>query len=93
MDSDNLRERINKAGGTSRTDDAKLADYLWDNADALLIAVEQAEMYQWLRRHFKFANDSMQEIWFDSSICNDGLKEPQELDSSIKKAMAAPERM
>lgn len=45
-----------------------------------------AERYRWLRIHFKFANDSTREIWFDGDTLVD---EPGELDDSIDAAMAA----
>lgn len=37
--------------------------------------------YSWLLNHYRFANDSMQEIWFDAS-CRSG-DSPAELDASI----------
>jgi hypothetical protein len=41
-----------------------------------------AMRYRWLREHFKFANDSMCELWFD--ICLDNSeKEARELDQAI----------
>lgn len=49
-----------------------------------------SERYAWLRNHYRFSNDSMQELWFDASI-NDS-DDGNELDSSIDNAMlsAAP---
>lgn len=46
---------------------------------------EAAAMYNWLRSHFKFANDSMQEIWFDPVIEKpDGF---WELDKAVRHCM------
>lgn len=45
-----------------------------------------AERYRWLREHFTFGNDSMQEIWFDAHVSVEE-QEPAELDAAIDKAM------
>ena len=39
--------------------------------------------YEWLREHFKFANDSMQELWFDADCTSD---DSSELDRAIDTA-------
>lgn len=50
-----------------------------------------AERYEWLRLHFRFAEDSMREIWFDASINHSALKgqSAEELDRAIDQARAA----
>jgi len=51
--------------------------------------------YHWLRCHFRFANDSMREIWFDRDNYHSALKDQsaEELDKAIDQAMSplAPE--
>ena len=40
-----------------------------DTLRAHLAASEaRAERYRWLREHFRFANDSMRELWFDPAL-------------------------
>ena len=47
-----------------------------------------AARYRWLREHFRFANDSMRELWFDPAIePNDGGA-PEDLDQEIDRAMS-----
>jgi len=46
------------------------------------------QRYLWLREHFRFAEDSMRELWFDASIRPDGQTLPEELDRSIDAEMA-----
>ena len=48
-----------------------------------------ATRYRWLRTHFKFANDSTREIWFDGDTLVD---EPSELDESIDAAITAQQQ-
>ena len=48
-----------------------------------------AKRYEWLREHYRFANDSMCELWFDATLePEDGEGDPEELDRSIDKEMA-----
>jgi len=50
---------------------------------------KDAERYRWLRTHFRFANDSVREIWFDPNIDLAGAygaHEPDELDAAIDQA-------
>ena len=57
--------------------------------EELKAAREDAARYRWLRMHYRFANDSTQEIWFDRSIHPDALRgagEPAELDKAIDDA-------
>lgn len=52
---------------------------------------KDAERYRWLRTHFRFANDSVREIWFDPNIDLAGAygaHEPDELDAAIDQARA-----
>lgn len=51
--------------------------------------VRDATRYRWLRTHFKFANDSTREIWFDGDTLVD---EPSELDESIDVAITAQQQ-
>jgi hypothetical protein len=55
---------------------------------------ELAERYQWLREHFRFANDSLQEIWFDESIAHSALKDQaaSDLDAAIDAAREKEEK-
>lgn len=53
-------------------------------------AEADAGRYRWLRGHFRFANDSMREIWFDPNIDLAGAygaHDPDELDATIDAAM------
>lgn len=52
-------------------------------------AERDATRYRWLRTHFKFANDSTREIWFDGDTLVD---EPSELDESIDVAITAQQQ-
>jgi len=53
--------------------------------------VRDAGRYRWLRLHHKFANDSMREIWFDSTIHHSALKgeSASDLDRAIDEAAKA----
>ena len=46
-----------------------------------------AERYRWLREHFRFANDSMRELWFDQALEPDDAGVPVDLDQQIDAAM------
>ena len=46
-----------------------------------------AERYRWLREHFRFANDSMRELWFDPALEPDDAGLPVDLDQGIDAAM------
>jgi len=48
---------------------------------------EDAERYRWLREHFRFAGDTMRELWFDPDILIAGS--PNDLDSAIDTARRA----
>ena len=50
-------------------------------------ALRDAERYRWLREHFRFANDSMHEIWFDDTLEPDDSVVPTDLDQTIDSAM------
>ena len=50
-------------------------------------ALRDAERYRWLREHFRFANDSMHEIWFDDTLEPDDSGVPTDLDQTIDTAM------
>ena len=79
--------------GSERLVDHALVAALRNAAPALIeelkAAREDAVRYRWLRMHYRFANDSTQEIWFDRSIHPDALRgagEPAELDKAIDDA-------
>lgn len=48
---------------------------------------KDAERYRWLREHFRFANDSMRELWFDPALEPDDAGLPVDLDQGIDAAM------
>ena len=48
---------------------------------------KDAERYRWLREHFRFANDSMRELWFDQALELDDAGVPVDLDQQIDAAM------
>lgn len=50
-------------------------------------ALRDADRYRWLREHFRFANDSMHEIWFDDTLEPDDSGVPTDLDTAIDSAM------
>ena len=47
-----------------------------------------AERYRWLREHFRFANDSMRELWFDPVLEPNDSGVPDDLDQEIDRAMS-----
>ena len=47
-----------------------------------------AERYRWLREHFRFANDSMRELWFDPVLEPNDSGVPDDLDQEIDHAMS-----
>jgi hypothetical protein len=49
--------------------------------------VEYADMYRWLREHFRFANDSLREIWFDAYMPV-SQEDAKDLDREIRAAIA-----
>ena len=49
--------------------------------------VRDAARYRWLREHFRFANDSMRELWFDPALEQDDAGVPVDLDQEIDAAM------
>jgi hypothetical protein len=50
---------------------------------------KDAERYRWLRLHSIFANDSLQEIWFDAGVTTQP-NTPTELDAAIDSALHHP---
>ena len=58
---------------------ADLAEFAQDYAARCV--GEAAENYWWLLHHFRFANDSMQEIWFDADCKSP--ESAEELHTSI----------
>lgn len=46
-----------------------------------------AGRYRWLREHFRFANDSMRELWFDPVLEPNDSGVPVDLDAEIDRAM------
>jgi hypothetical protein len=59
------------------------------DAEAELEALtKSAKRYQILHEHFKFADDSAQEIRFDASITPERSDKPEELDEAIVRAAA-----
>ena len=68
-------------------------DSLRDCTDAELFAEvdalrKDAERYRWLREHFRFANDSMRELWFDPVLEPNDSGVPDDLDQEIDHAMS-----
>lgn len=58
-------------------------------AEARLAALERdAARYRWLREHFRFANDSMRELWFDPALEPNDSSVPVDLDAEIDRAMS-----
>ena len=53
---------------------------------------KDAERYRWLREHFRFANDSLRELWFDPSLEPDDSGVPYDLDTAIDAAMTKEPR-
>ena len=51
-------------------------------------AKKDAERYRWLREHFRFANDSMRELWFDPALEPNDSSVPVDLDAEIDRAMS-----
>lgn len=49
---------------------------------------KDASRYRWLRQHFRFANDSMHEIWFDASLEPNDSGVPEDLDQELDAAIA-----
>ena len=47
-----------------------------------------AARYRWLRKHFRFANDSLRELWFDPAIDPNDGGVPEDLDQEIDRAMS-----
>lgn len=56
------------------------------NAELTLLR-KDAERYRWLREHFRFANDSMRELWFDPVLEPNDSGVPDDLDQEIDRAM------
>lgn len=50
---------------------------------------KDAERYRWLREHFRFANDSMRELWFDPVLEPNDSGVPDDLDQEIDRAMSS----
>lgn len=64
-----------------------------NNTDTQPVAMEHlrdavdAVRYRWLRQHFRFANDSMHEVWFDALLEPNDSGVPTDLDQTIDAAM------
>lgn len=65
----------------------KLRGNMTDRIAELRALRSDAERYRWLRKHFRFANDSMRELWFDASLQPENELAPVELDRSIDREM------
>lgn len=66
------------------------ADTLRNAIDKQPAAVDDAKdaaRYRWLRQHFRFANDSMHEVWFDALLEPNDSGVPTDLDQTIDAAM------
>lgn len=50
---------------------------------------EDAERYRWLREHFRFANDSLRELWFDQTLEPNDSSAQTDLDAAIDAARGA----
>ena len=48
---------------------------------------KDAKRYRWLREHFRFANDSMRELWFDPVLEPNDSGVQDDLDQEIDRAM------
>ena len=65
----------------------------YERAKAEVVVVDDAmrvyaERYRWLREHFRFANDSMRELWFDPVLEPNDSGVPDDLDQEIDRAMS-----
>ena len=49
---------------------------------------QDAARYRWLRKHFRFANDSLRELWFDPAIDPNDGGVPEDLDQEIDRAVS-----
>lgn len=49
---------------------------------------KDAERYRWLRKHFRFANDNLRELWFDPAIDPNDGGVPEDLDQEIDRAVS-----
>ncbi len=66
---------------------AAAVNFLRTHSAEIAGALRDAERYRWLREHFRFANDSMHEIWFDDTLEPDDSGVPTDLDQTIDSAM------
>ena len=66
---------------------AAAVNFLRTHSAEIAGALRDAERYRWLREHFRFANDSMHEIWFDDTLEPDDSGVPTDLDTAIDSAM------
>ena len=66
---------------------AACVNFLRTHSAEIAGALRDAERYRWLREHFRFANDSMHEIWFDDTLEPDDSGVPTDLDTAIDSAM------
>lgn len=57
-----------------------------DMAKRLEAAERDAARYRWLREHFRFANDSLREIWFDAHT-RVNQEDAKDLDKEIDAAL------
>lgn len=62
------------------------------NPDTGLVESTDAERYRWLRTHFRWANDSMSELWFYYGIEADE-EQAKELDRTINESIEKTKRL
>ena len=62
-------------------------NFLRTHSAEIAVALRDADRYRWLREHFRFANDSMHEIWFDDTLEPNDSGVPTYLDQTIDSAM------
>lgn len=71
--------------------EGNLSNYVRDHIHAAADEIEalrkDAGRYRWLREHFRFANDSMRELWFDPVLEPNDSGVPVDLDAEIDRAM------
>ena len=86
MKPDELLEYAAKDPATWSKDEVRRL--LREAATAITKQQQDAERYRWLREHFRFANDSMRELWFDPVLEPNDSGVPDDLDQEIDHAMS-----
>ena len=94
MTNDELQDRVAKAiadaaGHGMREKCEKMAEAAIQACYAAMRGEDvarDAARYRWLREHFRFANDSLREIWFDAHTQVNQL-DAKYLDDNIDAAM------